>query len=62
MLWVTADDWDFRLLDTGDVVFDIFVALRRHIYDWEHDLSKHVIGRSLARKQRLITGTERRGR
>ena len=62
VLWVTADDWDFRLLDTGDVVFDIFVALRRHIYDWEHDLSKHVIGRSLARKQRLITGTERRGR
>ena len=62
VLWVTDADWDFRLLDTGDDVFDVFVALRRRIYDWEHSLSRHVIGRSLARKSRLITGTERRGR
>lgn len=60
VLHITPDGWEFKPVDISDEVFAVFLALR-HVFDWDRELSKKVLGRALARSaNRIVTGTQRR--
>jgi hypothetical protein len=63
VLHITDEDWVFKPVDTGDEVFAEFLRLRG-TFDWDRVTSRTVIGKPIARKkrQRLVTGTQRRAR
>lgn len=63
VLHITADGWDFMpvRIDSEDV-FSTFLHLRA-VFDWEREISKTVIGDSIAGGDAgFVTGTQRRGK
>ncbi len=63
VLHITPEQWAFKpvRIDRDDV-FATFLRLR-HIFTWDRDVSKTVIGRAIAASSaRMVTGTERRAR
>lgn len=62
VLHITPDQWAFKPVKIDRGIFDFFLSLR-HIFNWDRDVSKTVIGRAIARSAgRLVTGTQRRAR
>lgn len=61
VLHITPEHWDFRPVDISDQVFEHFLSLR-HTFVWDKEVSRRVIGKSLAKSTRVVTGTERRAR
>lgn len=62
VLHITEDGWSFKGVRADAEVFDYFLTLRR-VFDWQREVSKGVLGKSLAGSQgRMVTGTQRRGR
>ncbi|MGW1859349.1 hypothetical protein [Streptomyces collinus] len=60
VLHITPDEWAFKPVDISPRVFEVFLALR-HVFTWDRELSKEVLGRPLARSAgRVVTGTQRR--
>jgi hypothetical protein len=62
VLHITPDQWSFIPVRIDRDVFEFFLALR-HVFTWDRDANKTVLGRKLAQSARkLITGTQRRGK
>lgn len=62
VLHITPDQWAFKPVKIDRDIFEFFLSLR-HIFNWDRDVSKTVIGRAIARSAgRLVTGTQRRAR
>jgi hypothetical protein len=62
VLHITPDQWTFKPVRIERDVFDFFLSLR-HVFNWDRDVSKTVVGRAIARSAgRLVTGTQRRAR
>ena len=59
VLHITDTEWDFIPVYIGPEVFEYFLSLRA-VFEWQRDLSRRVLGRSVAGSDRLVTGTERR--
>ncbi|WP_030779315.1 hypothetical protein [Streptomyces sp. NRRL S-920] len=62
VLHITPDAWAFKPVRIDEGVFSVFLALRR-VFTWDREDSKTVIGRAIAKSaQKLVTGTQRRGK
>lgn len=61
VLHITPEQWAFKPVRIEPEIFAFFLSLR-HIFDWDRDVSKTVIGRAIAASARLVTGTQRRAR
>lgn len=61
VLHITDETWAFKPVVADASVFRQFLTLRR-TFDWDRVDSKRVIGKAIAGKARLVTGTERRAR
>jgi hypothetical protein len=62
VLHITEDQWAFYPVRIDPDVFEFFLSLR-HIFNWDRDAHKTVIGRKLAASAaKLTTGTQRRGK
>lgn len=60
VLHITPDGWALKSVRIDQDVFDVFLNLR-HIFDWDRETSRTVIGRALAKSaEQLVTGTQRR--
>lgn len=61
-LHITEDGWEFRPVNIGPEVFEVFCALRR-VFEWDRDGQRDVLGKAIASKaDHIITGTQRRAR
>lgn len=62
-LHITENTWEFRPIDIGPDVFEVFLALRR-VFEWDREGQRDVIGKALASggAEGLVTGTQRRGK
>jgi hypothetical protein len=62
VLHITADQWAFKPVRIDRDVFEVFLSLR-HIFDWDREISKTVLGKPLAKSYgELVTGTQRRAK
>ncbi|WP_280715665.1 hypothetical protein [Kitasatospora sp. MAP5-34] len=62
VLHVTEDQWSFYPVRIDADVFEFFLSLR-HVFNWDREANKTVIGRKLAASTaKLVTGTQRRAR
>jgi hypothetical protein len=62
VLHITDEQWAFKPVRIDRDVFEVFLSLR-HIFDWDREISKTVLGKPLAKSSRaLITGTQRRAK
>lgn len=69
VLHITGDSWAFKPVAIDEIVidgethnvFEYFLHLRA-MFDWARDVSRNVIGKPIARKAGLVTGTQRRGK
>jgi hypothetical protein len=62
VLHITPDGWKFAPVRIEPEIYAFFLSLR-HVFNWDRDVSRTVIGRALAQAAgRLVTGTQRRGR
>lgn len=62
VLHITEEGWDFKGVRADRDVFDHFLTLKK-TFSWDREVSKTVLGKSLAGSQKkMTTGTQRRGK
>jgi hypothetical protein len=62
VLHITDEQWAFKPVRIDRDVFDVFLSLR-HLFDWDREISKTVLGKPLAKSYgALVTGTQRRAK
>ncbi|WBP87028.1 hypothetical protein [Kitasatospora cathayae] len=62
VLHITEEQWAFYPVRIDADVFEFFLSLR-HVFSWDREANKTVIGRKLAASAaKLVTGTQRRAK